>query len=286
MTTMPTAAATSHDTDPDAVLAVENLTVSFRTDEGVVQAVRGAGFTVREGQALGIVGESGSGKSVSAVAVMGLLPKNARVRGSIRFRGRELLGLSETELAKIRGKKIAMIFQDPLASLNPVYPVGFQIAEAIQAHQDVAKQEAWARAVELLAVLGIPRPEQLVNAYPHELSGGMRQRVVIAMAMANKPDLIIADEPTTALDVTVQAQVLEALETARKQTGAALLLITHDLGIIAGHAEQVAVMHAGKIVETGSAEEIFYRPRTSYTRSLLDSLPRLDRPRRADEPRR
>jgi ABC-type dipeptide/oligopeptide/nickel transport system ATPase component len=279
MTIKPVAPDISPETGPD-VLAVEKLAVTFRTDDGIVQAVRGVNFTVREGQALGIVGESGSGKSVSAMAVMGLLPNNARVRGSIKFRGRELLGLPEAELAEIRGSKIAMIFQDPLASLNPVYTIGFQIAEAVQAHQDVAKQEAWERAVELITILGIPRPEQLANSHPHELSGGMRQRVVIAMAMANKPDLIIADEPTTALDVTIQAQVLEALETARKQTGAALLLITHDLGIIAGHAEQVAVMYAGKVVESGSTEEIFYRPRTPYTHGLLDSLPRLDRPKR------
>jgi oligopeptide/dipeptide ABC transporter ATP-binding protein len=222
------------------------------------------------------VGESGSGKSVSSMAVMGLLPKNARITGSIRFRGRELIGLDEKELAKLRGDKIAMIFQDPLTSLNPVYSIGFQIAEAVLAHNDIGKKAALERAVELLGVVGIPYPEQRINNYPHELSGGMRQRVVIAIAMANNPDVVIADEPTTALDVTVQAQVLEALEAARERTGAALILITHDLGIIAGHAERIGVMYAGKLVETGTTEEVFYRPRMPYTLGLLGSLPRLD----------
>jgi peptide/nickel transport system ATP-binding protein len=268
---------THRETDPEDLLVVDNLTVSFPTDDGIVQAVRGVSYTVRTGQAMGIVGESGSGKSVSSLAVMGLLPRNARISGSIRFRGRELLGLDEKELAKLRGNKVAMIFQDPLTSLNPVYSIGFQIAEAVHAHNDVSKQGALDRAVELLSIVGIPYPEQRINNYPHELSGGMRQRVVIAIAMANNPDVIIADEPTTALDVTVQAQVLEALETARAETGAALILITHDLGIIAGHAERVAVMYAGKLVETGSTEEVFYRPRMPYTLGLLGSLPRLDK---------
>jgi len=264
------------ETDPDALLVVEDLSVSFPTDDGIVRAVRGISYTVKSGQAMGIVGESGSGKSVSSMAVMGLLPKNARISGSIRFRGRELIGLDEGEYAKVRGKQVAMIFQDPLTSLNPVYSIGFQIAEAVHAHHDVTKQEALDRAIELLATVGIPYPEQRIKNYPHELSGGMRQRVVIAIAMANDPDVIIADEPTTALDVTVQAQVLEALEAARHQTGAALILITHDLGVIAGHAERIAVMYAGKLVETGGTEEVFYRPRMPYTLGLLGSLPRLD----------
>ncbi|HZC74262.1 MAG TPA: ABC transporter ATP-binding protein [Jatrophihabitans sp.] len=264
------------ETDPEALIAVDNLTVSFPTDDGVVRAVRGVSYTVRTGQAMGIVGESGSGKSVSSLAIMGLLPKNARISGSVKFRGRELIGLDEGELAKVRGNRIAMIFQDPLTSLNPVYTVGYQIAEAIHAHHDVSKQAALDRAVELLGTIGIPYPEQRISNYPHELSGGMRQRVVIAIAMANNPDVIIADEPTTALDVTVQAQVLEALETARHETGAALILITHDLGVIAGHAERIAVMYAGKLVETGTTEEVFYRPRMPYTLGLLGSLPRLD----------
>jgi oligopeptide/dipeptide ABC transporter ATP-binding protein len=268
---------TRREADPDALLVVDNLTVSFPTDDGIVQAVRGVSYTVRSGEAMGIVGESGSGKSVSSMAVMGLLPKNARISGSVRFRGQELIGLEENQYAKLRGNRIAMIFQDPLTSLNPVYTIGFQIAEAVHAHHDVSKQAALERAVELLDIVGIPYPEQRINNYPHELSGGMRQRVVIAIAMANNPDVIIADEPTTALDVTVQAQVLEALETARDETGAALILITHDLGVIAGHAERIAVMYAGKLVETGTTEEVFYRPRMPYTLGLLGSLPRLDK---------
>jgi oligopeptide/dipeptide ABC transporter ATP-binding protein len=267
---------TQKETDTESLLVVDNLTVSFPTDDGRVQAVRGVSYTVKAGEALGIVGESGSGKSVSSMAIMGLLPKSARISGSIRFRGRELVGLSEREYAQLRGAKIAMIFQDPLTSLNPVYTIGFQIAEAVLAHNDVPKQAALDRAVELLSVVGIPFPEQRINNYPHELSGGMRQRVVIAIAMANDPDVIIADEPTTALDVTVQAQVLEALEAAREQTGAALILITHDLGVIAGHAERIGVMYAGKLVETGTIEDVFYRPRMPYTLGLLGSLPRLD----------
>jgi peptide/nickel transport system ATP-binding protein len=265
------------DGDGDALLVVENLTVSFPTDDGEVLAVRGVSYKVSAGEAMGIVGESGSGKSVSSMAVMGLLPKTARISGSVRFRGKELLGQKEHDYAKLRGNKIAMIFQDPLTSLNPVYSVGFQIAEAVLAHNDVSKEQARQRAIELLGIVGIPFPEQRVDSYPHELSGGMRQRIVIAIAMANDPDVIIADEPTTALDVTVQAQVLEALEAAREQTGAALILITHDLGVIAGHAERICVMYAGKLVETGSTEEVFYQPRMPYTLGLLGSLPRMDK---------
>jgi oligopeptide/dipeptide ABC transporter ATP-binding protein len=266
--------------DPDALLVVDNLTVTFPTDDGPVNAVRGVSYTLRAGEAMGIVGESGSGKSVSSMAIMGLLPKTAKIAGSIRFRGKELLGSSEKEYTKIRGDKIAMIFQDPLTSLNPVYTVGKQIAEAVLAHNDVSKKAARDRAIELLQIVGIPFPEQRVDNYPHELSGGMRQRIVIAIAMANDPDVIIADEPTTALDVTVQAQVLEALEAARRETGAALVLITHDLGVIAGHAEKINVMYAGKLVETGSVEDVFYRPRMPYTVGLLGSLPRLDQSER------
>jgi oligopeptide/dipeptide ABC transporter ATP-binding protein len=268
------------DVDPDVVLDVEELTVSFPTEDGVVQAVRGVTYQLRRGEALGIVGESGSGKSVSSMAVMGLLPKSARITGSVRFKGEQLLGKSDDEYRQVRGKKVAMIFQDPLTSLNPVYRIGFQIAEAVLAHNDISKAEARNRAVELLRVVGIPFPEQRVENYPHEMSGGMRQRVVIAIAMANDPDLIIADEPTTALDVTVQAQVLEALEAARAETGAALVLITHDLGVIAGHAERICVMYAGKLVEIGSIDDIFYRPRMPYSLGLLGSLPRLDESRK------
>lgn len=264
------------DTDPALLLDVDNLTVSFPTDDGVVSAVRGVSYQLRRGEALGIVGESGSGKSVSSMAVMGLLPKSARVRGSVKLLGEELLGRSDDQYSEIRGKKISMIFQDPLTSLNPVYTIGYQIAEAVRAHNDMSKAAARDRAVELLNLVGIPHPGRRADAYPHELSGGMRQRVVIAIAMANDPDIIIADEPTTALDVTVQAQVLEALEAARAQTGAALVLITHDLGVIAGHAERICVMYAGKLVETGSVDDIFYRPRMPYSLGLLGSLPRLD----------
>ncbi|GIH10898.1 hypothetical protein Rhe02_89650 [Rhizocola hellebori] len=260
----------------DVLLEVENLTVEFPTDDGVVTAVRGVSYELRQGESLGIVGESGSGKSVTSMAILGLLPKNARVSGSVRFRGEELLGRSDSELSGFRGRKIAMVFQDPLASLNPVYTIGDQIAEAMLAHNPVSKQVAHARALELLELVGIPNAKQRMGAYPHELSGGMKQRVVIAIAMANNPDVIIADEPTTALDVTVQAQVLEALEAAREITGAALVLITHDLGVIAGHANRLCVMYAGRLVETGSVDDIFYAPRMPYTLGLLGSLPRID----------
>ena len=257
-------------------LQVERLEVDFPTKDGVVHAVRGMDFTLAPGEVLGIVGESGSGKSVTALASMGLLPKSADVRGSIRFQGRELLGLKEKQLTKIRGTGIAMIFQDPMTSLNPVYTIGWQITEAILAHQDISKDAAKERAIELLAKVGIPNPAERVDNYPHEFSGGMRQRAVIAIAMANDPEVILADEPTTALDVTVQAQVLASLKTALTETGAALLLITHDLGVIAGLADRVLVMYAGRPVEIGTAEDIFYKPSMPYTLGLLGSLPRLD----------
>lgn len=261
----------------DLVLEVEDLTVEFPTDDGTVSAVRGVTYQVRRGESLGIVGESGAGKSVSSLAVMGLLPKTAIVSGSARVLGQEVLGLTDRELSRIRGTKISMIFQDPLTSLTPVYTVGYQLDEAITTHdRKVSKKAARARSIELLELVGIPDARSRVDAYPHELSGGMRQRVVIAIAMANEPDIIIADEPTTALDVTVQAQVLEALETARSETGAALVLITHDLGVIAGHTDRVCVMYAGKLIETGSVEDIFYAPRMPYTLGLLGSLPRMD----------
>jgi len=262
--------------ETDIVLKVEDLSVEFPTDDGVVHAVRGVSYELRRGESLGIVGESGSGKSVSSLAVMGLLPKTADVTGSAKVLGREVLGLGDAEISKIRGNKIAMIFQDPLTSLSPVYTVGYQLAEAVLAHKDISDKEAWKRAVELIEIVGIPHPEQRAHNYPHELSGGMRQRIVIAVAMANNPDVIIADEPTTALDVTVQAQVLEALEHAREETGAAMILITHDLGVVAGHVDRVCVMYAGKLVESGTVDDIFYSPRMPYTLGLLGSLPRLD----------
>jgi oligopeptide/dipeptide ABC transporter ATP-binding protein len=262
----------------DVVLEVDGLTVGFPTDDGLVQAVRGVSYQLRRGEVLGIVGESGSGKSVTSMAVMGLLPGTARVAGSVRFGGKELVGAPDAELAKVRGRRIAMIFQDPMTSLNPVYTVGYQIAEAVRAHHDVSKDAALKRAAELLEIVRIPNAKARLASYPHELSGGMRQRVVIAIAMANDPDVIIADEPTTALDVTVQAQILDALDTAREETGAAMVLITHDLGVIAGRADRVLVMYAGKLVESGSAEDVFYTPRMPYALGLLGSLPRLDRP--------
>jgi peptide/nickel transport system ATP-binding protein len=260
----------------DPVLAVEGLEVDFRTKDGAVHAVRGIDFSLAPGEVLGIVGESGSGKSVTALATMGLLPKTADVRGSIRFKGQELLDLKEKHLSGVRGTGIAMIFQDPMTSLNPVYTIGWQIVEALRAHQPISKDEAEKRAVELLATVGIPNPAERVNNYPHEFSGGMRQRAVIAIGMANNPEVILADEPTTALDVTVQAQVLNSLRTALETTGAALLLITHDLGVIAGLADRVLVMYAGRPVEIGTAEDVFYKPSMPYTLGLLGSLPRLD----------
>jgi peptide/nickel transport system ATP-binding protein len=262
----------------DAVLEVSDLTVSFPSDDGLIQAVRGVDYTLRGGEVLGIVGESGSGKSVTSLAVMGLLPPTAKVSGSVKFRGQELVGRSDAELNQVRGRDIAMIFQDPMTSLNPVYSVGYQIAEAVRAHHGVSKAAALDRATDLLELVRIPNAKQRLSAYPHELSGGMRQRVVIAIAMANDPDVIIADEPTTALDVTVQAQILESLQTAQAETGAAMVLITHDLGVIAGQADRVLVMYAGKPVEVGTAEDVFYTPRMPYTFGLLGSLPRLDRP--------
>jgi peptide/nickel transport system ATP-binding protein len=256
----------------DIVMEIDDLTVQFPTDDGLVSAVRGVSYQVRRGEVLGIVGESGSGKSVSSLAVMGLLPRNARIQGSAKVLGQEVLGLSDKELSQIRGQHISMIFQDPLTSLTPVYTVGTQLT----VHHKVSKKAARARSIELLELLGIPNAEGRVDAYPHELSGGMRQRVVIAIAIANEPDVIIADEPTTALDVTVQAQVLEALQVAREETGAGMVLITHDLGVVAGYADRVCVMYTGRLVETGTAEDIFYSPRMPYTMGLLGSLPRMD----------
>jgi oligopeptide/dipeptide ABC transporter ATP-binding protein len=260
----------------EPLLEVENLTVAFPTDEGIVQAVRGVSFTLEPGRVLGIAGESGSGKSVTSLAIMGLLPRSARVAGSVRFQGRDLLGLSERALESIRGRRISVIFQDPMTSLNPVYTVGWQVAEAIEMHQKVSKKQAWSRAIELLEIVGIPRAADRAKSYPHEFSGGMQQRVVIATAMANDPDVIIADEPTTALDVTVQAQVLEALKTAQEKTNAAVIFITHDLAAMAGVADEIIVMYAGKPVESAPTDELFYQPRMPYTVGLLASLPRLD----------
>jgi peptide/nickel transport system ATP-binding protein len=273
-TTSPAGARGAHATGD--VLAVSDLHVSFPSEAGTVKAVRGLTYSVAPGEVLGIVGESGSGKSVSALAVMGLLPGRAEVTGSVKFRDRELLGLPDGELTRIRGQGISMVFQDPLSALTPVYSVGQQIAEAVRIHQDVSREEAARRAVELLELVGIPKASERARSYPHEFSGGMRQRVMIAMAVANDPDVIIADEPTTALDVTIQAQILEVLKTAQEATGAAIVMITHDLGVIAGLADRVMVMYAGRPVETGGVDDLFSRPRMPYTLGLLGSLPRLD----------
>lgn len=263
------------------LLEVSDLRVSFPSEEGRVDAVRGVGYTVGDGEVLAIVGESGSGKSVSSLAVMGLLPDQARVSGSIRLRGKELVGLGDKELSKLRGSTVSMVFQDPLSALTPVYRVGDQIAEALLAHGVMNKVDAARRAVELLDLVGIPDPELRARAFPHEFSGGMRQRVVIAMAIANDPALIICDEPTTALDVTVQRQILNLLRKARDITGAGVIMITHDMGIAATLADRVAVMYAGRIVETARTTELFQNPRMPYTVGLLGSIPRMDGPARA-----
>ncbi|MGW2369579.1 ABC transporter ATP-binding protein [Streptomyces sp. NPDC001667] len=255
-------------------LAVENLRVDFEGPAGELPAVRGVDLTLRRGEVLGLVGESGSGKSTVALAAMGLLPRTARVRGSVRAGGTELIGAGDRELSALRGRRMAMIFQDPLSALTPVHRVGDQIAEAVRTHQDVGRAHARRRAVELLDLVGIPDPEHRSRAYPHEFSGGMRQRAMIAMAIANDPDVILADEPTTALDVTVQAQILEVLRTAQRETGAALLLVSHDLGVIAGMADRVAVMYAGRIVESAPAAQLFGAPRMPYTMGLLGAVPR------------
>ncbi|MCY0905032.1 ABC transporter ATP-binding protein [Arthrobacter sp. H14-L1] len=256
------------------VLEVDNLSVTFGRGANEVKAVRGVSYHVNPGEFLGIVGESGSGKSVSSMAVMGLLPSSARIRGSVRFQGRSLLECSDAELSGIRGKDISMIFQDPLSALTPVYTVGHQIAEGLLLHdKKLSRQGAAARAVELLKLVGIPSPERRAEAFPHEFSGGMRQRAMIAIAIANDPQLIIADEPTTALDVTIQAQILEVMQEAKEITGAAVVLITHDLGVVAGNADRIAVMYAGRLVETGGVDEVFHAPAMPYTIGLLRSMP-------------
>ncbi|HEX7660169.1 MAG TPA: ABC transporter ATP-binding protein [Pseudonocardiaceae bacterium] len=255
------------------LLRVENLSVTFPTDDGLVRAVRNVSFTLRHRDVLGVVGESGSGKSVSSMAIMGLLPGTARVEGSIQFKGREIVGLRNKDLRKIRGNGIAMIFQDPMTSLNPVFTVGWQLAEAYKAHHSVSKKAAWAKAVEALELVGIPQPDRRASQYPHEFSGGMRQRVVIAMSIINDPELIIADEPTTALDVTVQAQILETLLKIRDDTDAAVIMITHDLGVVAGMVDRVEVMYGGTVMETGEVHDVYATPRMPYTVGLLGSIP-------------
>ena len=265
-----------------AILKVDDLRVSFATEDGVVQAVSGVSFELRAGEVLAIVGESGSGKSVTAQTITGLTrAPNARITGSVTYRGRELNGLDDDQLRDVRGEQIAMIFQDPMTSLNPVYRVGDQIAEMIRAHRDVSKREAADRAVELLRSVGIPNPERRVRHYPHEFSGGMRQRVMIAMALSLEPDMLIADEPTTALDVTVQAQILRLIDQLNRDRDLAVILITHDLGVVAEVADRVVVMYAGQIVENATLDETFYDPQHPYTWGLLGSLMRLDQSRTA-----
>ncbi|GAA3754487.1 peptide/nickel transport system ATP-binding protein [Spinactinospora alkalitolerans] len=265
--------------DDAPVLEVTDLHVTF---PGVnkapdVRAVRGVSYSLKRGEVLGIVGESGSGKSVSSLAAMGLLPDYARVGGSVRLHGREMLDLDDRQMSRIRGKVISMVFQDPLSALTPVYTVGDQLAEAVRVHDEsISKAKAVRRAVELLELVGIPNAEQRVRAFPHEFSGGMRQRVMVAMAMANDPDVIICDEPTTALDVTIQAQVLELLKTAQRETGAAIVMITHDLGVVAGFVDRVLVMYAGRPVEIGAVDDVYHRTRMPYTMGLLGAIPRLD----------
>jgi len=265
-----------------AILTVDDLRVSFATEDGVVKAVDGVSFELAAGEVLAIVGESGCGKSVTAQTLTGLTrASNARITGSVNYRGREINGLSDDQLRDVRGEQIAMVFQDPMCALNPVYRVGDQITEMIRAHRDVSKKEARAQAVELLRSVGIPNPDRRVRLYPHEFSGGMRQRVMIAMALALEPDVLIADEPTTALDVTIQAQILRLIDQLNRDRGLAVIIITHDLGVVAEIADRVLVMYAGQVVEDGTLDEIFYAPKHPYTWGLLGSLARLDQPRTA-----
>ncbi|XHE16820.1 ABC transporter ATP-binding protein (plasmid) [Agrobacterium deltaense] len=275
-TLRPTATEETPQPDQGLLLEVCNLSVDFtHPHRPPTHAVRNVSWSLSRGEVLALVGESGSGKSVSTLAIMGLLPKNAQAKGSIAWRGQSLIGASSRFHRSLRGNRICLVPQDPMASLNPVYTVGQQIRESIRAHQKLTEAEIARRIIALLEAMNIPRPLERMHAYPHELSGGMRQRIVIAMALANNPDLIIADEATTALDVTVQAQVLDSLKRAQELTGAALLLITHDLGVVAGMANRIAVMRNGEIVEHGNVDDIFYAPQSAYTHRLLDSIPRL-----------
>jgi oligopeptide/dipeptide ABC transporter ATP-binding protein len=260
----------------EVLLSVRDLEAYFNTDDGVVRAVDGVSFDVHRGEVLAIVGESGSGKSVTAMTILGLIPTVDVRQGEILWHGRDLLTMSEEERRKIRGGEIAMIFQDPLSALNPVHTVGRQIGEIARIHEGLSKKDAFERAVEVLDLVGIPEPRKRASNYPHEFSGGMRQRAMIAMAITCKPDLLIADEPTTALDVTVQAQVLEVLMDIKDEIDSGIVLITHDLGVVAGLADQVMVMYAGRQVEMGTTDEVFYESRHPYTLGLLASLPRLD----------
>ncbi len=261
----------------EPLLKVTNLTVGFATKSGLVRAATDINFEIYPGEVLAVVGESGSGKSVTALALMRLHPNNTIVTGDVRFEGRDLLNMSDHDMRKVRGREIAMIFQDPMTAMNPVFSVGDQIVETIRVHDEtVSKQDAWTRSVDLLKLVGVPEPKRRAAQYPHEYSGGMRQRAMIAMAIANGPKLLIADEPTTALDVTVQAQVMEVLHEVQVETGSAMMLITHDLGLVAGTADRVQVMYASRLMETGTIDQIFYESRNPYTMALLDSIPDVD----------
>jgi oligopeptide/dipeptide ABC transporter ATP-binding protein len=265
---------------PDVLLDVRNLRTQFHVLDGVVPAVDGVSFSLERGKSLGIVGESGSGKSVTALTIMRLLdiPPAQIVAGSeVWFDGREIIGIPLEQMRKIRGNDIAMIFQEPLTSLNPVFTVGDQIAEQVELHKKVSRKEAWNRAIESLSLVGIPSPERRVKQYPHEMSGGMRQRVMIAMALSCEPKLLIADEPTTALDVTIQAQILELLKTIQERTDSALLLITHDLGVVAEMVQDVIVMYSGQVVEQGTVDQVLLEPRDPYTMGLLESIPTVEK---------
>ena len=264
----------------EPLLEVKGLKVRFATEDGVVRAVDGVDFELERGKVLGIVGESGSGKSVTAMTLLGLTrDQNAAFEGEVLYKGRDILTMPESQLRDVRGNEIAMIFQDPMTSLNPVYRVGAQIVEAIVAHEDVSKQQARRRTIDLLKQVGIPSAEERIDAYPHELSGGMRQRAMIALALSCNPDILIADEPTTALDVTIQAQILALLDRLRTEFDSAVILITHDLGVVASIAHEILVMYAGRVVESGPKRELFYDPQMPYTWGLLGSIPRLDRPK-------
>ena len=259
-----------------ALLDVKDLKTAFKTDDGIVQAVDGISFSVEKGETLAIVGESGCGKSVTCMSIMGLLPRQNTVHsGQAVLSGRDLLAMSSDDLRQIRGTDVAMIFQDPMTSLNPVHTIGRQLREAIEVHENVSKQRANARALEMLRAVGIPRAEARLDDYPHQFSGGMRQRVMIAMSLINNPDLLIADEPTTALDVTTQAQILRLIKSLQNDFGSAVIMVTHDLGVVAEVADKVLVMYAGKVAEQGDVDEIFFHPNHPYTWGLLNSLPRL-----------
>lgn len=266
----------------DAYLELRDLKVHFPTDDGLVKAVDGLSFTLGRGKTIGIVGESGSGKSVTSQAILGLHRRTrAKTSGSIILDGEDLMGVSNERLRELRGNKMAMVFQDPLSALHPYYTVGNQIIEGIRVHHDISKSEARTRTIDLLQRVGIPNPQKRVDQYPHEFSGGMRQRAMIAMALANDPSLLIADEPTTALDVTVQAQILDLMRDLQQEFGSAIIMITHDLGVVAEMADDILVMYGGKAVEYGSVDEVFYRPEHPYAWGLLTSMPRLDRARKA-----